>query len=376
MRHNETTANLLHRVHPAIADFTPYEPGKTIAAIQEQYGLSRVIKLASNENPLGTSAVVQEVIRRHAAYSFRYNQAGTPALSDAIGKHLGISSQCIVAGNGSDELIDLLIRVKARPGKDTVLTFCPCFALYVLQARLCGVTVRQAPLNPDMSFSFSALLEQADETTALCFVTTPDNPSGYSPAVTELEYLARSLPPQCLLVIDEAYMDFVDCVDKYSLLPRLGELDNVIILRTFSKMYGLAGLRLGYAVCPPWLAQAMLTVKPPFSVNHLAEAAGIAALEDTAFFQASKKAVLQGRAVLEKGLTGLGCTVYPSQANFLLFCPPPEGNKSAQTIFELLLQKGIIIRALQSYGLERHLRVSIGNKEENILFLEALKEVL
>lgn len=366
----------IRRVRPEVEGFEAYTPGLTIDAIKARYGLGSVIKMASNENPLGTSPVVQKVLCDKAGLAFRYAQAGTPRLAAAIGAHHGLPAGRVVAGNGSDEIIDLLIRVKARPGRDNIIAFKPCFSMYKLQARLCGVEFRQTPLREDFSFDPDALLALADENTAICFVTTPDNPSGYAPPVAMLERLARELPPQCLLVLDEAYMDFAEPQQAYSLLPRLEEFPGVVVLRTFSKMYGLAGLRLGYGLLPEWLADYCLRVKPPFSVNILAEEAGIAALADGDFVRATLQAVREGREYLSRELGALGCRVWPSQANFFIMELPRGAKLDAGGVFEALLARGIILRPLVSYGMPSALRVSVGNAFENAELVRHLGEVL
>lgn len=368
--------NDIQKVRPEIPEFEAYTPGLAIEEIKARFGLGSVIKMASNENPLGTSPAVQQVIRDHAGLAFRYAQAGTPRLTAAIAAHLGVAPKRVVAGNGSDEIIDLLVRVKARPGVDNIIAFKPCFSMYKLQARLCGVEFRQAPVRADYSFDWDALLALADENTAICFVTTPDNPSGHTPPVAELEALARALPPQCLLVIDEAYMDFAEPQNAYSLLSRLDDFPNVAVLRTFSKMYGLAGLRLGYGVMPEWLADYCLRVKLPFSVNILAEETGIAALRDEDFLAATREAVRTGRDYLTRELTALGCTVWPSQANFFIFDLPAGAGLDARGLFEKLLSLGIILRPLASYGMPQSLRVSIGDAFENTELVRRLREVL
>jgi len=360
------------RVRDLVREFTPYTPGLSMEEIKERYGLTSVIKLASNENPLGASPLVKRVLARKADMVFRYPRAGNPALVAALAAAHGVPGECVVAGNGSDEIIDLLVRVTCRPGLDNVVAFSPCFSIYVQQTRLCGVTLRQPALGPDFAFDLSALADACDENTALVFLTNPDNPSGYAVSSGDVVALARSLPPRALLVVDEAYVEFADPEAGHSMLARWGECDNVVVLRTFSKLYGLAGLRLGFGVMPPWLADYLLRVRLPFSVNLLAEAAGIAALEDTPFRQASLETVLRGRALLTEKLAALSCRVYPSKANFLMFRPPCP----ALTVFEELLRRGIIIRALKSYGLPDRLRVSIGNDEENDVFLAAVKDVI
>lgn len=362
-------------LRPEVLDFEPYTAGRSIEEIQERYGLSQVIKMASNENPLGTSPLVQKRLRDKAATAFRYPQSGNPRLVRALGEHLGVDPACIVPGNGSDEIIDLLVRVRAVPGRDNVAAFRPCFSMYSLQARFHGVEFRQADLNADFTFPWDDLLALVDARTALVFVTTPDNPSGHAPPASELLALRRRLPGDCLLVLDEAYMDFALPQEDYSLLPRLHELGSTVILRTFSKLYGLAGLRLGYGVMPAWLADYLWRVRLPFSVNILAEEAGMAALADGDFVRATLDTVLRGREYLERELTALGCAVQPSQANFLLFSLPP-GAPEAATVFESLLARGVIIRPLASYGLPRHLRVSVGSDRENRTLVRQLAAVL
>ena len=359
-------------VRPEMDGFKPYSPGLSIDEIKKKYGLPRVIKMASNENPLGVSPVVTERLHRASGLAFRYAQAGTPALSEALAVHLGVDAAQVVAGNGSDEIIDLLLRIVARPGIDNVVAFDPCFSIYDVQSRLCGIEFRQTPLNADFTFPFDALLELVDENTAIVFVTNPDNPSGFACPASVLLELAKKLPSRTLLVVDEAYIDFADPIETYSVLPHFSSQERMVVLRTFSKMYGLAGLRLGYGVMPTWLADLMLRVKLPFSVNILAEQAGLAALDDMLFVQETLRVVHEGRELLFKELVAMGCEVQSSQANFLMFRPPVDAN----LLFEGLLQRGVIIRPLKSYKMPDRLRVSIGNPEENQAFLEKTREVL
>ena len=359
-------------LRPEVLEFTPYAPGLSIDEIKERHGLASVIKLASNENPLGSSPLVQRVLSRRAEAAFRYPQSGNPRLVQAIADFHGVPASRVVPGNGSDEIIDLLLRVKARPGVDNVVAFEPCFSIYRLQAKLCGVELRQTRLGPDFRFPFDDLLALCDDNTALVFVTNPDNPSGHAVKAAELAYVAKALPKRALLVVDEAYVEFADPEEEHSVMGRLANLPNVAVLRTFSKLYGLAGLRLGFGVMPEWLAGLLMRVRLPFSVNLLAEAAGMAALEDTHFRQATLETVREGRAMLARELSRLGCAVYPSQANFLMFTPPAD----AREIFEALLAKGVIIRPLASYGMPANLRVSIGSRPENEAFVQALEQVM
>ncbi len=363
-------------IRPEILDFTPYTPGLAIDEIRERYGLPQVIKLASNENPLGTSPMVQKALQKIAASAFRYPQAGNPRLVNALAAQHKLPPERVVAGNGSDEIIDLLIRVRAVPGKHNVVACKPCFSIYRLQTRLAGVELRQAPLKADFKIDWEALRALVDDNTALVFLTTPDNPSGYCPPREEVERFAQSLPPFCLLVADEAYMDFVEDEPATTMLPVLDKHPNVAVIRTFSKSFGLAGLRLGYGVLPEKIADYMRRVRLPFSVNLLAEEAGLTALADKAFREETLAVTREGRAYLNKELAALHCVVYPSQANFIMFSLPPYSGYSAQNVFEALLTRGVIIRPLKSYGLPDHLRVSIGNPQENKVFITALSNLI
>ncbi len=368
-----------------VQSFEQYTAGLSIEEIQEKYGLSQVVKLASNENPLGTSPLVQKTLRQHADHVFRYPQTGNPRLAKAIADYVGVPAECIVAGNGSDELIDLIIRCRVRPGKEHVLAFDPCFSMYRLQSQLCGVEFRQLPLNAeDYSFPWDTILDAVDENTGVLFLTSPDNPSGYTAPLDKILEIAKALPPQCLFVLDEAYIDFTQPPEAHSPLVA-GEFykdgaypfPNMVTLRTFSKMFGLAGLRLGYAVCAPWLADFIWRIRDPFSVNLMAELAGIAALADTHYFQATLECVQNGKAQLEAGLQALKCRTWPTQANFMLVALPEDCPLDRNQVHQALLAKGVIIRPLNGYcNMERHFRLSIGTAKENDFFLEKLAEVL
>lgn len=360
------------RVRPEVLTFTPYVPGLSIEEIKARFGLSKVIKLASNENPLGVSPVVQQVLLRAVDQVFRYPQNHSPRLCQAIAKAMGVPAEMVVAGNGSDEIIDLLLRVVAQPGRDNVVCYEHSFSMYSMMARMCGVEYREVPRGEDYRLPLESLAEAVDHNTALVFVTSPDNPTGLAARAEELMVLSGVLPDGALLVVDEAYMDFTWPPEEYSMMNLAAELGNVVVLRTFSKAYGLAGLRLGYGVMPVWLAEHVRRARPPFTVNLLAEEAGIAALEDDAFYSATLEVVFKGRELLLKRLPELGCAVWPSQANFVMFRPP----LSAGVVCEELLKRGVIVRHLKSFGLPDNIRVNVGTGPETEAFLKALEEIL
>lgn len=361
------------RLRPEVVSAKAYSPGRTIEEIRAAYGLGgNIVKLASNENPLGVSPLVRKAVEKAAPSAFRYPRLGYPRLREALATDLGVDESRIVCGNGSDEVIDLLVRALVRPGVDNVVAARPSFSVYGSQTKLCGGEFRQVDLNPDFSQPLSAMAHAADENTALVFVTSPDNPSGVATGPDRLAELAAKLPGRTVLAVDEAYVHFLDDPTGGSVLAKLQDLPNVVILRTFSKAYGLAGFRLGLGVMHPELAAGLLKVQIPFSVNLLAEEAGLAALEDTVFFEETVRVTREGREYLTRELAALGCDPVPSQANFIMFTPPAE----AACVCEGLLQRGVIVRPLASYGLPDKIRVSIGRMDENEVFVAALREIL
>lgn len=360
-------------VRPEVAEFEAYEPGLSLEEIRLRYGLERVVKLASNENSLGVPPSAQEAMQAAFSRAHRYPQAGNPRLVKALAARCKVGPERIFVGNGSDEVIDLLFRIRAVPGVHNAVAFSPCFGLYVTQAKMAGVELRRAPLKDDFDFDFDGMLKLVDEKTTLVFVTTPDNPSGRIASPERLEALARALPPACLLVVDEAYMEFAD--EGQSLLPMLDRLPNVVIMRTFSKIYALAGLRIGYGILPARLADYLWRVRLPFSLNILAEEAALAALADDAFRRESLRFTRAGRELISRELRDMGCTVIPSQSNFIMFTPS-AGKLPAKELHTRLLERGMIIRGLGAYRLPDWLRVTVGLEEENRFFLDLCWEFL
>ncbi|RWU02233.1 histidinol-phosphate transaminase [Pseudodesulfovibrio sp. S3] len=359
-------------VRPEIYDFAPYVPGLTIEQIQKQYGLSSVIKLASNENPLGTSPLVQKAISSNAQRAFRYPENHSPRLVEAIAKHAEVSKDCVLVGNGSDEIIDMLFRMMGTPGRSNVVCYEHSFAMYRMCAKLCGLEYREVPRGEGFDLPLDAMAEAADENTAMVIVTSPDNPTGLAASVEDLSVLAGVLPSDCLLVVDEAYIEFAWPPESYSPVQAFDKFDNLVCLRTFSKAYGLAGMRVGYGIMPPQLAGVIKNARIPFTVNLLAEEAALAALEDEVFFNETLSVVMRGREFFTEELAKLGCKVWPSQSNFVMF----EPSKPAQAVFKALLKKGIIVRPLGSFGLGKCIRVNVGTDAENRIFIETLAEIL
>lgn len=360
------------KVRPDMMDSKPYAPGLTIEEIKEKYGLDTVIKLASNENPLGTSPIAQKAIIRHAPNVFRYPHNGNPRLNKAIAKRIGVDERNIISGNGSDEVIDLLVRIKAQPGRDEVLTYESCFSMYRLMSRLCALNFRQIPRDAGHKQPLKALIDAVTEKTAVVFITSPDNPTGLAVTVQEVREMVASIPEQTILVIDEAYIEFTTPAEDYDMRGLLNEFPNIVLTRTFSKAYGLAGMRVGYGVMSPELAGYIKSVRAPFTVNLLAEEAAIAVLGDEAFFNTTLDVVLRGRKFFTDELRAIGCEVLDSQANFIMFKP----TRDAEEVFNELLKRGIIVRHLKSFGFPEYIRVNMGTDQENKTFLKILGEIL
>lgn len=361
-----------------IKSFEPYVAGLSIDEIKEKYQLAHVIKMASNENPFGSSKLAKESMVQNVGNAFRYPQAGNPGLVKALAKYYQkkypfISEKQIFVGNGSDEIIDLLFRTLTVPGKHNAVMFKPCFGLYSTQAKVQNCEIRTCPLKDDFSFDFEGLRALVDENTALCFVTSPDNPSGRLADRAELLSFARSLPKTCLLVVDEAYIEFAGNEEDCSIIGELASFENVAIMRTFSKVYGLAGMRIGYIFVPEIVADYLWRIRLPFSINILAQEAAICALDDEEFKQKTITHTMAERSGMSKALQELGCKVYPSHSNFIMFKPAVL---PAKEVCQKLLEKGIIVRALTSYSLPHLVRVSIGTVEENTMFLTAMRELM
>lgn len=359
-------------VRPEILAFDPYKPGLTIEQIQAEYGLDTVIKLASNENPLGVSPLVKKAIDRNRDRIFRYPQNNSPRLVAEISSQIGVPEESILVGNGSDEIIDMLFRSRGVPGKSNVVCYENSFAMYEMCAKLAGITYREVKRGKDYALPLDRMAEAADENTIMVIVTSPDNPTGLAATLDDLSVLAGVLPKDCLLVVDEAYVDFTWPPESYTPVQAYNKFDNLVVLRTFSKAYGLAGLRVGYGVMPPKLLDYLKRARIPFTVNLLAEDAALAALEDETFYNETLQVVMRGREYFTEELEKLGCKVWPSQSNFVMFKP----TRPAKDVFQALLERGIIVRHLGSFGIPECIRVNVGTDAENKAFITTLGDVL
>lgn len=353
---------------PGILGIRPYVGGESAIP-----GRDRVIKLASNENAFGPSPAAVAAIEAALPKLHRYPDGGCVLLRQAIAEHEGLNAEQIVCGAGSDDIITLLTRAFAGPG-DTVLYTEHGFLIYPISAQGVGALPIAVP-EPNLTADVDALLAAVDARTRIVFIANPNNPTGsYLPA-DEMARLAAGLPSDILLVIDAAYAEFVNRADYTDGRDLVGR-GNVVLTRTFSKIHGLGGLRLGWGYCPPAIADVLNRLRNPFNVSSLAQVAGIAALADTAFVEQSRRHNAEWRAWLTEALRRLGLFVAESVANFILVRFPATPGKDAPAADAFLKSRGIIVRRIAAYGLPDCLRISIGLEEEMRAVAAAVGEFL
>jgi len=347
----------------------PYEPGKPIEEVQRELGLKKVIKLASNENPLGTSKKVLAAITRAAKDAYLYPDGGTYRIKKNLSKFLGVKQTEIILGNGSNEIIEFLLRGFVLPG-DHVVSSDMTFLVYPLATQVAGGKYIQTAIK-NFRYDLTAMAKAVDKRTRLVFIANPNNPTGSYVSESEVDQFIASVPKDVIICLDEAYADFVEAKDYPNSLKYLKK-ENIIVLRTFSKSYGLAGLRLGYGLANERLIGYLHKIRQPFNVNSLAQAAGEAALEDQAYLKQTQRVVFQGRKFLQDQFKAMGLYFIPSQANFVLVCV----KQNSRELFQALLRRGIIIRDMTAYGLNEWIRVTVGTMPENQLFIRELKKLL
>ena len=352
---------------PGIMDIAPYVGGSHVVA-----GVDRVIVLSANENPLGPSPKASEAYAAMAGELHRYPEGGAVALRQAIGKRFGLDPERIVCGAGSDELISLLIGAYAGPG-DEVLYSQHGFLMYAISAKAVGATPVTAP-EKNLTADVDALLEHVTENTRMLFLANPNNPTGTCLSASELRRLRDNLRDDVLLVIDAAYAEYVGAKDYNAGEDLAGSCDNVVMLRTFSKIYGLASQRLGWAYGPAAIIDVLNRVRGPFNITASAQAAGIAAVEDVDHVEASRAHNDRWMAWLTQQLGMLGVEVPPSAGNFILARFADKA--SADAAYAHLMSRGIITRLMGGYGLPESIRITIGLEDENRALVDALAEHL
>jgi histidinol-phosphate aminotransferase len=363
--------NLLNQFNPMLASLPVYQPGRPIEEVARELGLppDHVIKLASNENPLGPSPAALAAMRQAISQVHLYPDGNAFYLKQKLAAQLGITPAHLTLGNGSNELIEFVGHALLRPGADVVVSQY-CFAVYPIVTRLFGANLITVPAR-QYGHDLPAMLHAITANTRIVFVANPNNPTGTRATADAVLRLVEAVPDDILLVMDEAYVEYLD--DPTDLLPfvRANQRPNLLLLRTFSKIHGLAGLRLGYGIGHPALIAALEKIRQPFNLNAVAQAAALAALDDTGHQEHTRANNRVGMAQLEQGLNQLGRAYIPSAANFIL-----AHVGDSQATFETLQRHGIITRPMGGYQLPEWLRISIGTTREIERCLLALRDCL
>ncbi|MBI5777819.1 MAG: histidinol-phosphate transaminase [Nitrospirae bacterium] len=354
------------KVHSDIASLSPYVPGKPIEELQRELGLSHIVKLASNENPLGPSPKALAVLGDAARTLHRYPDGGAFRLRTALADRWKVSLDQVILGNGSDEIIGMLARAFLSPGDEAVMAD-NTFVIYRMEVTAAHGVPVVVPLA-DGCHDLAAMARAITPRTRLLFVCNPNNPTGTMVSATDVDALMAKVPAHVIVVFDEAYCEYARDPHFPDSLGYVRRERNTIVLRTFSKIYGLAGLRIGYGVTTAEIAGYLNRVRPPFNANSLAQRAALAALGDEEHVAKSRAMNQTEMANVRAGLVALGIQPLPSEANFLYF----DAGRDGRALFEALLREGVIVRHIEG----TNLRVTIGLPEENRQFLQALKQVL
>ncbi|TXF12493.1 histidinol-phosphate transaminase [Pelomicrobium methylotrophicum] len=347
----------------------PYQPGKPISELERELGLTEIVKLASNENPLGPSPKALAAIQKALPELARYPDGNGFELKAAICRKFNVTMDQVVLGNGSNDVLEMVARAFLAPGIAAVYSQ-HAFAVYPLAVQAIGAKGIEVPAR-NYGHDLEAMLEAIDEDTRIVFIANPNNPTGTVVQPAQLLGFLRRVPRTVVVVLDEAYYEYLPQDMKSASPAWIGEFPNLVVTRTFSKAYGLAALRVGFALAQPRIAELMNRVRQPFNVNTLGQVAATAALDDAEFVAKSVALNRAGMMQITTGLIELKLPFIPSYGNFVCF---EVGDANA--VFQKLLRKGVIVRPVANYGLPQHLRVSVGLESENARFLAALREVL
>lgn len=348
----------------------PYQPGKSIGEVKRQYGLSEIVKLASNENPFGSSEKVRNEIAGYAGKFSVYPDGYATELRTALAEYLGVKEEQIILGNGSDEIIQMIARALLSPQTKTVMA-APTFPQYKHNGIIEGCEITEIPLV-DGAHDLDGMAAAIDEKTSVVWLCSPNNPTGIHITEEELTAFMARVPDDVLVVLDEAYFEYVDAEDFHDSMRLLQQYKNLIILRTFSKIYGLASFRVGYGIAHEDTIRALEPAREPFNVNTLAQAAAIAALGDQEFIEECRRENRAGLQQFYDFCDHAGLKYYPSQGNFILI----DFNRDGQEVFQFLLERGYIVRSGTALGFPTSIRVTVGSKEQNEGVIGIIKEFL
>lgn len=360
---------ITERAHEYVRSLVAYEPGKPVEDLAREMGLApdAIIKLASNENPLGPSPKALEAMRKALERAHFYPDGGGWALRNAIAEKHGLSRSEVVLGNGSNEIIELIGHVFFSPGAE-VITSRHAFAVYHLMAQLFGAETVEIE-DPDFTHDLPGMKAAITGRTRVIFIANPNNPTGTMVGQEVIDQFMEGIPDDILVVFDEAYHEFLDSPPDVLRYVKAGR--NVVVMRTFSKIQGLANLRIGYGLMPAHLADLLQKARQPFNANGIAQAGALASLADTDHMDRTRELTRQGISLFHDRFRSLGLEFVPSFANFVLV---NVGDGDA--VFEALLRRGIIVRSMRSYHLPGWIRVSVGTAEQNACFLAAFEDVL
>jgi len=354
-------------VKPHIAELEPYQPGKPIEELERELGIQGAVKLASNENPNGPSPKAVEALRAAAEGVHRYPDGSCFRLRAALSRRLAVAPNQLVFGTGSDEILELIAKCFLGPGDEAVYAW-PSFAMYPIVVQGMGATPVAVPLDADLVHDLPAMLAAVSERTRVVMVCNPNNPTGTSVGADAFDRFAAALPQGVILVADEAYFEYARREDFPDALGWLARRPGTAVLRTFSKIYGLAGLRVGYGVMDPELAGYLERARHPFNVNLLSETAALAALDDEDHVERTLRVNREGVEQLGRELGALGIQVWPTDANFLLA-------RTGAGSYELLLREGVIVRPMGGFGLPELVRITVGTAGENEKLVKALQKI-
>jgi histidinol-phosphate aminotransferase len=358
---------------PAVNALVPYEPGKPVEEVQRELGLDRVVKLASNEGPFGPFPTALEALERASLELNRYPDGGAYRLRGALAERHGVRFEEIAIGPGADGVLDCIAQAVLDPGDEIVCGW-PSFPSYVIYTKRQGAVPVTVPLR-DHTYDLEALLAAVTERTKIVYVSYPNNPTATANTSADLDAFVEQLPPHVLAVIDQAYFEYVDDPDHVDAIERYAKAGaRVAVLRTFSKIFGLAGLRIGYAVAPSSLTAAVGKVRRPFDISTPAQEAALASLADPAEVERRRRVNSEQRPLLEAAMREAGLEPAPGAVANFLYAETPGGD--ARAFFEALLREGVIVRPLNGFGSEGAVRVTVGTPEENELFVAALERVL
>jgi histidinol-phosphate aminotransferase len=361
--------NVMEKVPEYIRTLVPYAPGKPIEEVEREYGIVNSIKLASNENPLGPSPKAISAIREKLAQLNLYPDGDCFYLKQGLAEKLGVTPEQLIFGNGSNEIIELAARAFMRAGDEAIMAR-QAFVVYKLIVQAVGGVAKEVPLR-DFTHNLDSIAKAISAKTRLVFLANPNNPTGTIYRRRDWERFLEQVSPEVLIIADEAYFEYVGAPDYPDSLRYQGRGRALLTLRTFSKLYGLAGLRIGYGIGPQEIIAIMQRVRQPFNVNAAAQWGALAALDDRDHVQRSLAVNRQGMDYLTKELARLGMEYVPSQANFILI---RVGNGEA--VFKQLLAQGIIVRPMAAYDFPEYVRVTVGTMEENHKFVEGLEKTI